>query len=288
MRLIHKQYILLAFAVVLFGCVPVASPFTPAWAETRQPSLPPVSPTSTFTLTPHPTQTATLTPPATLEPKQAKDVIRALLQGLVDCVAPCFWGIIPGQTTLGETKNIFLKLGLNLEFMTTEANKKFYGATYDFDNGLRITPVLTTQDNIVRNIRIGIVPEAQKPGVLREWSAYSPETLINRYGPPAVVSFSTDWGPRPFFDMIMYFESVDLIVEYSGYIVSGGIGFPHFCPLTDQFDSVHIWMGQDPQFPPFEGIPLEKATAMTIKEFSQLMTIPSNKACFDLKKEVFP
>jgi hypothetical protein len=286
MRHIHSSFLLLVIGFLLSGCVSTDSVLTPTWTEAQSPSPTFIPPTTKPTL--QLTRTTSPTLPATLEPQQAKETIKTLFQDPVDCEAPCFWGIVPGQTTLDEAKNIFTHLGSQIK-STTLDNKEFYGIAYDLDNGLSIIVTLTVQDEVVTDMRVYITPETQKTGVPREWSAYSPETLIKRYGLPSRVGFSVDWGPRTFFDMVMYFDELDLIVEYAGNnIISGTNESPGVCPLTDQFDSVRVWMGKDPQYPPQNAIPLEKATSMTMEEFSKLMTGDPSKACFNLKGEMFP
>lgn len=138
-------------------------------------------------------------------------------------------------------------------------------------------------------MRIYITPETPKEGVPREWSAYSPETLISRYGKPSEVGFFMDWGPRSFFDMVMAFDQVDLIVEYSGYdLIPRKKGSPKVCPLSAQFESVILWMGKEPVHPPDVGVLLEEATSLTMEEFSELMTGNPGKACLIVKGDVFP
>jgi len=236
----------------------------------------------------YPTQTATLTPPATLEPVQAKDSLQSLLQE-PDCLAPCFWGVIPGKTTLGEAKNIFTHLGLGLEHTNTRDNKDFYGVIYDFDNGLSVTPVLTIQNELVKSLRVDINPEKRQAGVPREWLAYSPETLINHYGRPSRVDFFVGRGaPSVSYAMVLYFESADLIVEYGGYDVTFEKTSFRVCPLIDQQDNVSIWLGENPENPPGDAMPLEDASSITLEEFSKLMTGNSDEVCIYLKEEIFP
>jgi len=203
-------------------------------------------------------------------------------------VTGCLWGIIPGKTDLGEVTDILTHLGLEIK-STTLDSKDFYGFKFDFDSGLSIIATLTMTNEIVRNLRIDISPEKQKAGVPREWLAYSPETLINRYGRPSRVVFALDWGPRSYFEMDMYFDSVDLIVVYSGHdIIPRQKGSPQVCPLTAQFETVDLWMGKDPVYPPRDAVSLEEASGRTIKEFSELMTGNPAKACFVLNGEMFP
>jgi hypothetical protein len=138
-------------------------------------------------------------------------------------------------------------------------------------------------------LRVDIGPEKQVVGVKREWLAYSPETLINRYGRPSRVVFALDWGPRSFFDMVMYFRTQDLIVEYAGYdVVPWQQGVPWVCPTNLHYDTIRIWMGKNPVYPPSGGSPVDQATYLSIDSFSALMLGDSDKACFPLNLEVFP
>jgi len=285
MRHSYCLYLLVVITVTLSGCISSHSTLTPIWTETHPPSPTSIPPTSVPTL--RPTQTATLTPPVTLEPKQAEEAISKLLREPVDCEAPCFWGIMPGQSTLGEAKNIFTRLGLPLEYTITLDGKEFYGGDYDFDSGLSVGPTLAIQSNIVKNLTLNISPETQREGVKREWLTYSPETLINRYGTPSKIGFDVDRGaPRPAYGMAMYFDTMNLIIYYGSFSLGPKL---QACPLTEQIDHIRIWMGKNPVYPPpIDRVPLEKATFMTMEEFSKLMTGDPDIACFNLKEEAFP
>jgi hypothetical protein len=133
-----------------------------------------------------------------------------------------------------RSKNIFTQLGLNLVNTYSENNEDFYSLIYELDSGLRVTPEFIIQDDIVKNMKVNLKPEKSQEGISRDWLAYSPEELIKRYGPPSRVDFVIDRGPRIFFEMNMYFDKLDLIVEYAGYnILSGTIENPRVCPITD-------------------------------------------------------
>lgn len=274
----------------LSGCTLSNSNISPAFTETQNPSPTSVPPTLTLQAI----QTATLMAPATLEPEQARETIRNLLQTSVDCSAPCFWGIIPEQTTLGESEEIFAHLGLSMKHTNTRDGKEFYEVKFNSESNLSISPLLTIETDTVKNMRILIYPETEKAGVQRQWLAYSPEILINRYGPPSKVDFSVGYprdpggGPDVWYSMTMYFNEVELIVSYEyGEIQPPAVSLKA-CPLTDQFTIVRIWLGQNPEHPPLEEIPLEKATTLTTEEFSKLMTRDPNNSCFSLKGEMFP
>lgn len=272
MKSIYYLNLLLIVGWVLSGCLPIDSIMIP----TPTPILIPI-------------ETATLTPPATLDPEQAKEIIRTFLQEPIGCPTPCFLGIIPEQTTLDEVKNVFAHLGLPIWHNTFE-NRELYGfREYKFNDGLSISPTLIIQNEVVESLRILLHPEKQQAEISRNWLAYSPETLIKKYGSPSKVNFFVGRGPNPLYLIDIYFDNVDLIIHYDSYEIYFD---KPICPLTDQMNDVRIWLGKNPMYPPnyqdAEVIPLEKATTLTMEEFSKLMTGDINKACFNLKDEAFP
>lgn len=287
MKRFYSVILLLMIALIVFGCTSNESSAMSIKTQTFLPSSTPqpssATPVQSATSNPSLTPTITLTPLPTLNPTEARETLNILMQKPVDCAAPCFWNITPGKSTLNDSLRIFAHFGLQAK-STTFDSKEFYGAAYDFDKGLSIQVTLTVQDDIVRDLRVDINPEKQKVGVPREWMAYSPETLINRYGSPSKVIFFVGRGETPSYAMDMYFGEKDLIVEYYSYDLGEKL---QVCPSTDQMSSVRLWMGPNPQYPPLEDVPLEQATSMTMEGFSKLITGPG-KACFNLKEEMFP
>jgi len=220
----------------------------------------------------------------TLEPEIARATIEPLLQEPMNCDAPCFWGIIPGKTSFEEARIFFSELGFT-PFEGTFEGRYFYTVSYDSGTGHDSSVILTIDNNLVKNIEV--TPDIPKPkeGSPRQWIAYSPETLIKRYGSPSRVQFAVDWQQSITINMIMYFDTSDLIVNYSGV----GMNPELFCPLTAPFDFVRLWMGHNPpDTPSFETVPLEKATSLTMDQFTQLMLGNPQKACFTLNGDVFP
>ena len=299
MKHTHFIFIFLVIVVAISGCVTGNSTITPTWTQTKSSlpitipastTIPTFTPMPTFTFMPTTTLTATQTPLNTLEPEQAQDAIRTLLRAPEKCTAPCFWGITPEQTSLEEAKIIFAHLGLQLKHTRTVDNIEYYSLTYD-DGGLSVIPILAIQNNFVMTIRVNIFPGNDRSGVPREWLAYSPETLVSQYGTPSQVDFFVGRGaPDLEYVMGLYFDAVDLIVQYGSYDVGAGATDSfHICPLVDEIDSVFIWLGKNPEYPPLIAVPLTEATELTLDNFAELMMVenPYN-ACVDLRMEMFP
>jgi len=296
MRFNNLLRFFILFCISIAGCTNTNNT-PPVISFPTQTSIPitetPIRPNQTITPTSTPTivPTLTLTPLNTLEPAQAnKETLQPLLKEPMNCVVPCFWGIIPGQTHLDEARIFFSKLGFT-PFEGVFQGKKFYTISYDSGTGHNSRVTLTIDNNLVKNVEV--TPDIPKPkeGSPREWIAYSPETLITRYGSPSSVRFTvSSYGiaglpSNTGIDMIMYFDTSDLIVAYSGY----GMTPESFCPLTASFDFVRLWIGPNPpNTPSFETVPLEKATSLTIDQFTQLMLRDPKKACFTLNQSAFP
>jgi hypothetical protein len=199
----------------------------------------------------------------------------------MNCVLPCFWGIVPGKTHLDEVRIFFSRLGF-----TSREGKDFYSTGYKPDSGGGFSAIFYTTDTIVENIEVTpYITEQSREGSPREWIAYSPETLIKRYGSPSRVEFAVGSQQNISINMIMYFDTSNLIVHYRGYDMTPDL----FCPLTARFDFVRLWIGRNPpNTPSFETVSIEKATSLTMDQFTKLMTGDSKKACFKLKSEMFP
>lgn len=258
-----------------------------------------IIPSPSATATPIPTKAATRTPLPTitqtplpsLEPTQAIEAIQKFLSQGMDCQSPCFFGIIPGQTTFDQASNIFNWLRYPLWHSPVP---EFYSADIDYKD-IELSVILEIKDDTVKNIqiRIGLDKSKGDPNPL-VWQAFSPDALLNKYGPPTQVGFSIVYSPSPpgpppedaIYAMILYFDHLDLIISYGlGYTKDGKT--LKICPLTDQFEGVRIYIGKDPIYPPDFQLPLEKASSLTLDQFSNLMTQKSKPACFEINKEAF-
>jgi hypothetical protein len=282
MKSAFHSYLVLLSIVILVGCIPskpTAMP-TVGTLPSTFPELATYTPIPTSTLPA--TRTATVTLAITPEPLQAKETITALLHQPIDCPTSCFWGIVPGQTTISEAKNILISLG----FQATD-DRTF---EYKLDQSLLIRAFLRVRiDSVVENLAISIVPEVPQAGASEYWSTYSPTSLMDAFGTPSRVDLALEWGPRPLFDMTMYFDNADLIVEYMGHnMIPKQKGSPRVCLLNNQYEIIRIWMGKNAINTPLAGIPLEKATSLELEDFSTLMKENPDQACFVVNGDVFP
>ena len=84
----------------------------------------------------------------------------------------------------------------------------------------------------------------------------------------------------------MYFASLHLTIAYEGGVFPDRESLK-VCPLTDQFTGFEVWFGKDPAYLPLSEASLEKATNLSLDQFTELMTQTSSPACFNLINEAF-
>jgi len=289
-----KHFSWLSFLLILIlaftGCVPVSPTIQPTQVEllptATNPEVAPTS-TSTQTVTEIPSPTTTLTPLATLSPESAKATMEPMLADPIQCAGTCFLGITPGRTSMEETKAFFSPMGFEhlegIDLNDPNSGRNFYSVEYESDQGRSFHVTFWSSNHLVESIQITPIIAEQKEGSPRDWIAYSPETLIQKFGQPSRVEFGLAFQQNVTINMILYFDEIDLIALYAG------IGDPdHFCPLTFPFYFVRLLMGPNPPYPPlFPTVPLEESTSLTVDQFTQLMLRDPQTACFTVNWEVF-
>jgi hypothetical protein len=227
-----------------------------------------------------------------LDPTQAFEAIQPRLKDPMNCDVPCFWGIIPGKTLLDEARSFFNHLGfIPFEGTDPDTGKYFYTISYDSNDVRGSFVTFYTTSGVVDNIIVNPEITQPKEGSPREWIAYSPETLIKRYGQPSRVDFYLAWpgGGGSEVIMDMYFDKSNLIVQINGEnILPTSNHSPWLCPLTAPFNFVRVWLGANPPNPPLAAVPLEQATSLTMDQFTQMMIGDPQKACFTINGDVFP
>lgn len=282
MKSSFQAYLIILSIVILVGCIP-SKPTAMPIVGTLSSTFPELATSTRLpTLSVPATQTATVTPAITLEPLRAEKTITALLRRPMDCSTSCFWGIMPGQSTISEARNNLISLGFQ-----TKDDRTF---EYKLNESLLIRVVLRVQaDSVVENLVVNLVPEAPQARTSEYWSTYSPKLLMEAFGTPSRIDLWLEWGPRPLFNMAMYFDDADLIVEYTGHnIIPKQKGSPRVCPLKDQYEIIRIWMGKNGINTPPAGVSLEKATSLTLDGFTTLMKENPDQACLVVNGHAFP
>jgi len=200
------------------------------------------------------------------------------------------FGVVPRKTTIGEAQNIFLQLGMPIDFMVPENNKKVYSTIRGFEIGLGLSSQLIVQDDIVQDVKVGVEPPDNSLSLhANGLSGYSIENFLKRYGSPSAVEFHIDYphesGFPPgtaWYDMTVYFESSNVIVQFYNAVTKEG-DLIKACPIKNGFKGVRIWTGKTPRNPPFKGIPLETASKISLDEYYDSFIEGNENSCIELE-----
>lgn len=144
-----KTFTILTLLLLALGCR-APQPTRTSAVDIHMPTstVTPVHPTSTSPLTPTPTQTKTLTPTLTptptwtplptIPPDERLDAMLDLLYTNAGCRLPCWWGIIPGETSWTSARR-FLQAFDPHVYVTNE---------YDLDEGFVVMAYLFVPEEI--------------------------------------------------------------------------------------------------------------------------------------------
>lgn len=184
-----------------------------------------VAPTQTetsITSTPLPGLTSTpfYTPLPTFSSTQAVENLRIWLQGVFDCLLPCWGGITPGKTTWPEARQILEQMS---EFATVNISENI-NCDFGVCNGIgwSLYPETVAEgnfytkfpENTVHVININIQNEGtEKTNFLRTIQL---QDVFRWYGAPPILLFNveTDLAENRFMELILVYPERQFVIKY--------------------------------------------------------------------------
>jgi hypothetical protein len=270
-------------------------------------SIPTAAPTFRPSLTPRPTHTPrppTVTPLPTVPPADVPEFVQNLFETNAGCQLPCWWGIVPGQTTWADAWN----------FLSTFADERTVGGVGQQRAAHSITIprpdgadsdekpsefwqvfIVSSSSGNVLMIRVGFGAER-----------YPLPEVLAAFGPPDEVWIGTTKigiSSHPFY-VVVSWPSQGIIVQY---LVSASqpedllIGCPQYMdeePLVPE-----LWLmspEEDDTFFEILGIfgfgregarnfrPLEEATGTDVETFYEIFKNPNNTECLTTPLNLWP
>jgi hypothetical protein len=263
---------------------------------TSQPIFPTIQPTNTVfpirTSTISPTLTVTPTDLPTLTAPEADKAIKEYMQTNAGCKA-CFWGIVPGKTTLGETRKLITSMN-NLVLDSELVQPNYFDAIFGKKEGLyglMVEPQFHYNNSLIID-GINVIVGLDNPGVTKEdWVFYSLENILRTYGIPSEVIVVTAEGPTQpgekrnlqyFLDL--YFDQSNMIIEY-GYPEVAILGSTEYtvCPTWDRVTSLEVWYGEHKDNPPVISPNENQLSNLSNESFYQQMIPKDGGKCIKLK-----
>jgi hypothetical protein len=297
--------IFVVLTAILWGCVqsdhsPTAQKTTPSMGNTKI-STEILSPTSTFmnTQTPANTPTQIPIPFPTQGTLNDKDFINLLLETNGGCELPCWWGIIPGETSWDRAEQFLLSFSSGLETEVDEDTTSTDGKTsrrkvlrilLNFEDNNPLGFKLFTKDNLVTGIQVG--PRLTDHHFLLK-------DLLSNQGPPLRVFLHTHANviePPTAFSLILYYQKQRFLAIYNTLVTKeneqitaclGDSGpeiliFPEEKDLSDK-QIQEIFLGPEP----LGVLSSEEALSMTTEEF-YLYYRDSISSCITTPADIWP
>ena len=242
--------------------------------------------TSTPTLTPTLTPLPTSTPLPTLPESDAQAQILELLASNANCELPCWWGIVPGQTSKDKAIS-FLNQFAKLEHFRNSSHVVSFNIGMD-PPGIAFNVTVSFDQELVNHIFIHtyqksepFVPPTRESRLkyLSVMENYRLENILSTFGEPDQIwirSFAPNYAWFDTQTMLMYPE-FGFVVIYSS--ESTGVGIdPMYTATCPNLSDIRLLL-YDPQselvledYPEFVAfhryIDLEEATDFSISEFS--------------------
>jgi len=126
-----------------------------------------------------PTSLPSLTPLPTSSNPQA--IIDRLYETNGDCKLPCWWGIIPGKTTLEQFRQFFEYLSINIENVSDLTFSVAVFSPGRIREALAFSMIKTKND---------IVQEIQITSDMAAWGGFIPSIVLREYGQPDTIYYS--------------------------------------------------------------------------------------------------
>ena len=270
--------------------------------KTKSP-LPTTTPDSTatpaITSTPFvlPTPVPTITPTLTVDDKVT--LIHNLFMNNAGCLLPCWWGIVPGQTTWLDAKKSIMMLVNRIVPVYYESN--FVGAEIDFPNVETTNPlhlVIAVESGVVQFIVSDVVSV----------SSYSLSAILTTYGQPSEVWLRSQSYTNPetgtlWVSIYLWYPVYGFILGYSQpYSNMANDGTITSCLGVETRMKIAIWEPNQVNMlnymqaaqkitwfrPSGYELPLEEATNLTLETFYNTYQDPSMAPCFQTPKEIWP
>lgn len=226
----------------------------------------------------------TFTPLPTLAPEELERAVEELLASPMNCNVPCWWGAIPGVTSLDEIKHAI--------------------SPYNFD----IYESVVDEKLTILRLGIGYIEERNdfevrigygfSNSILTTVSAYSPSVfeVLARYGQPDEVWLSTGITPAPIpvrLNLVYYQEGMAF-----GYVVDGFVENHMFngCFTAEKGGRLRLITPNSAtsykDFPTIfwddqHYLPLEEATSLTMEDFMQHFSDPTQPQCVETPAELW-
>lgn len=272
------------------------------------------SPIVTFTNAPKSTPTPSLglvitnTPPVSLTPvptlgiSESKTLMLSLYENNGDCKLPCWWGIVPGESTWNDTQNFLSSFA---ERISSPFASDFFGQVKDYtihfpfdtQSGNRLSLRILVQDDLIKLISASVNEDIERANNSTKYFMHS---ILAEYGAPdQVFLYTQPHTPESIFPFsvilfyrnqrfaLIYIEEGDPINDQMRACFKNNLDILSWAPNTIQeFDDLTKagYSTEDIQ----QYRPLEEVTILDVETFYETFTDPATPFCLETPIELWP
>lgn len=217
--------------------------FTPEATQTVTATIMP-SPTRTLT----PTATPTITPLPTLSIVEEGNLLSMLMANNGGCELPCWWGVVPGETTSQEGRDKFVSQGIAHWSVTSDNAFATIGLGYPSQDNLShsqdVFVWFALKNNVTQYIRVEAAYKyKESQNVFRQdWSQYKLSAILDRYGVPSHVRLFHE-GNSPYDTIGVSYMSLGIEIRYE--ILPESFESNRVCADMERTDVINLTL-----FPP--------------------------------------
>lgn len=232
---------------------------------------------------------------STVSESEATQNLVDLLENNGDCDLPCFWGIVPGKTSVDRIVDNFVHRGFSYGNANPDDNKVSFRSESDQYNGYII--VTFEESGLVQMVEVDGGTTEITEGQNKAWGWYSIQEILKRHGKPDKVfilhPYRYDRDVPASYNLYMLYESLGFLIRYHGPVeYLDDPGMVQACPSITKTDVINLLLYQTQEqldaikfVLPEEDIPFEmpgdnvynaiqweSATGLTLDDFYDLFT----------------
>jgi hypothetical protein len=219
-------------------------------APTKTPVSPTLTPYLTMTNTPFPE------PTPTMNREQRAATLAKLMTENGGCELPCWWGVVPGETSLEIIPNWFVPQGfervqkLDQLFIVLQREGMVWREggrqLHALGSGSSISVEFDSANDTIQSIKVHGGNESE--GFVQDWERYGLDQVLTRYGIPSQVLVYHPWpahaGEPTYYHLLLFYEELGIQIDYLGvtqYPVGGKITV---CPDFSNVEVISLFLYQ--------------------------------------------
>lgn len=190
--------------------------------------------------------TVTSEPLSTLTPDEKTRLLFEILQPSSTCRLPCWWGIVPGETSLAAVKDNLaqkgFRVGSNSVGMRGRDN---FGVFLEFEMENDTIEVIRATGDYLTGAEDS---EEYSRTFAAGWYSYGLSNMLDRYGAPTQVfvysPFQADLSDGPAYHLLVFYENLGIVIEYVGNAKHLGDQRYQACPTLREIWNIKLLLYQ--------------------------------------------